>query len=114
MTIPVCVGVEWINTFHSGACNQNNLSYRDDHAEGFYNHMDSHGHLKIFHWGNDNAWETDLRHPTSAATRCTGARTSTSTTSPTTAATGATRTSRSRRRTPTAWPPRTRGSSARG
>ena len=63
MTIPVCVGVEWINTFHSGACNQNNLSYRDDHAEGFYNEMHSHGHLKIFDWGNDNAWETDIRHP---------------------------------------------------
>jgi len=39
MTLPVCVGVEWINTFHPGACSQNNLDYRDDHAEGFYNHM---------------------------------------------------------------------------
>ena len=63
MTVPVCVGVEWINTFHPGACNQNNLSYRDDHAEGFYDHMGSHGHFRIFHWGNDNAWETDIRHP---------------------------------------------------
>jgi hypothetical protein len=62
MTVPVCVGVEWINTFHAGACNQNNLDYRDDHAEGFYDHMGSHGHFKIFHWGNDNAWETDIRH----------------------------------------------------
>jgi hypothetical protein len=63
MTIPVCVGVEWIDTFHAGPCNQNNLSYRDDHAEGFYNHMGSHGHLRIFDWGQDNAWETDFRHP---------------------------------------------------
>jgi hypothetical protein len=63
MTVPVCVGVEWINTFHAGACHQNNLDYRDDHAEGFYDHMGSHGHFKIFHWGNDNAWETDIRHP---------------------------------------------------
>ena len=63
MTVPVCVGVEWINSFHPGPCNQNNLDYRDDHAEGFYNHMGSHGHFKIFHWGNDNAWETDIRHP---------------------------------------------------
>jgi hypothetical protein len=63
MTVPVCVGVEWINNFHPGPCNQNNLSYRDDHAEGFYDHMGSHGHFRIFHWGDDNAWETDIRHP---------------------------------------------------
>lgn len=63
MPIPVCVGVEWINTFHSGPCHQNNLSYRDDHAEGFYNRMGAHGHFKIFDWGNDNAWETDFRDP---------------------------------------------------
>jgi len=63
MTVRVCVGVEWINTFHPGACNQNNLDYRDDHAEGFYSHMGSRGHYQIFHWGNDNAWESDFRDP---------------------------------------------------
>jgi len=63
MTAPVRVGVEWINTFHPGPCNQNNLSYRDDHAEGFASHMAAHGHPTIFDWGNDNAWETDFRDP---------------------------------------------------
>lgn len=62
MTI-VCTGVEWINHFHAGACNQNNLSHRADHAQGFQNSMTSHGHLPIFDWGDDNAWETDFRHP---------------------------------------------------
>lgn len=59
----VRVGAEWINTFHSGPCAQDNLSYRDDHAVGFYNEMKSHGHTGVFCWGEDNAWETDFRHP---------------------------------------------------
>jgi hypothetical protein len=63
MTAQVRVGVEWINTFHPGPGQQNNLSYRDDHAEGFYNAMGNRGHVKVFDWGNDNAWETDFRHP---------------------------------------------------
>ncbi len=58
----VRVGVEWVNTYNS-PCNQNNLSYRDDHAVGFYNSMGGYGHYKIFNWGNSNAWETDFRHP---------------------------------------------------
>lgn len=63
MTVPVRVGVEWINNFHAGACQQNNLDYRDDHADGFYQHMKAKGHVGVFDWGNDNAWETDIRHP---------------------------------------------------
>lgn len=59
----VRVGAEWINTWHNDACKQNNLSYRDDRAVGFYNAMGNKGHDKIFCWGNDNAWETDFRHP---------------------------------------------------
>jgi hypothetical protein len=64
MTLTVRVGVEWINYFHA-PCNQNNLDYRDDRAEGFYNSMGNHGHTKVFDWGNDNAWETDFRDPSS-------------------------------------------------
>jgi len=64
MTLQVRVGGEWINTFPaSGACHQNNLSYRDDHAVGFYNEMGNHGHVKVFCFGEGNAWETDWRHP---------------------------------------------------
>jgi hypothetical protein len=55
--------VEWINNFHPGACNQTDLSYCNAQAEGFYNTMGDHGHTKVFDWGNDNAWETDFRHP---------------------------------------------------
>jgi hypothetical protein len=55
--------LEWINKFHEGNCKQNNLEYCDDQAVGFLNSMGSHGHDKIFNWGDDNAWETDLRHP---------------------------------------------------
>ncbi len=62
MTLPVRVGAEWVNAFHS-PCVQNNLDYRDDHAIGFCDHMRSHGHTVVFDWGNDNAWETDFRHP---------------------------------------------------
>jgi Family of unknown function (DUF6345) len=58
----VRVGVEWVDTFHTTPCHQNNLSYCDDQAEGFFNSMKSHGHTGVFDWGNDNAWETDLRH----------------------------------------------------
>ncbi len=63
ITVQVSVGVEWINDFHPGACNQNNLSYCNAQAEGFYNSMGSHGHVRVFDWGDDNAWETDFRHP---------------------------------------------------
>lgn len=59
----VRVGAEWINTWHQDACQQNNLSYRDDHAVGFCNAMVAKGHKQVFCWGNDNAWETDFRHP---------------------------------------------------
>ena len=61
--VQVRVGVEWINNFHKDKCQQNDLSYCDDQVEGFYNHMGDHGHVKVFDWGNDNAWETDFRHP---------------------------------------------------
>lgn len=64
MPLQVRVGAEWINTWHPTYCTQNNLSYRDDHAVGFYNHMGAHGHVRVFCWGNDDAWETDWRHPT--------------------------------------------------
>lgn len=59
----VSVGVEWINKFHDDACSQNQLEYMDTHAAGFQNAMVSHGHVKVFDWGDDNAWETDFRHP---------------------------------------------------
>jgi len=61
MTI-VRTGVEWINTF-SGPCKQNNLSNRANDAEGFQNAMASHGHTRVFDWGDGNAWETDFRAP---------------------------------------------------
>jgi hypothetical protein len=63
LAVKVRVGVEWVEKFHQNACNQNDLSYTHSQAEGFYNHMGSHGHTKVFDWGNDNAWETDFRHP---------------------------------------------------
>jgi hypothetical protein len=59
----VSVGVEWINDFHSDACNQNQLVYMNTHAEGFQQAMVSHGHSAAFDWGDDNAWETDFRNP---------------------------------------------------
>ena len=62
--VHVRVGVEWVNDFHNDSCEQNDLSYCDDQVVGFYNHMGNHGHVKVFNWGNDNAWETDFRHPT--------------------------------------------------
>lgn len=63
ITVRVRVGVEWINNFHKEGCSQANLSYCDDQAHGFISSMGSHGHTKVFEWGNDNAWETDFRHP---------------------------------------------------
>lgn len=61
MTI-VTTGVEWINTF-SGPCKQNNLGNRANDAEGFQNAMTAQGHVKVFDWGDNNAWETDFRSP---------------------------------------------------
>lgn len=52
------VGVEWVNEFHGS---QGNLSSRDDNACGFYNEMVANGHIGVFNWGDDNAWETDFR-----------------------------------------------------
>lgn len=63
--VQVRVGVEWINNFHSDKCHQTDLSYCEDQVVGFYDHMGSHGQIKVFNWGNDNAWETDFRHPDS-------------------------------------------------
>jgi uncharacterized protein DUF6345 len=63
INVRVRVGVEWINNFHDDSCNQNDLDYCDDQSVGFYDTMGSHGHFKIFNWGDDNAWETDLKHP---------------------------------------------------
>jgi hypothetical protein len=61
----VCTGVEWINNFHHDGtgCSQANLSYRAQHAQGFQNSMTAHGHIPVYDWGDDNAWETDFRHP---------------------------------------------------
>ncbi|MGZ4411763.1 MAG: DUF6345 domain-containing protein [Gaiellaceae bacterium] len=61
----VRVGVEWVDHFPpSGSpCHQNNLDYCDDRAHGFIAAMGGHGHPGIFEWGDDNAWETDFRHP---------------------------------------------------
>ncbi len=52
--INISVGVEWINTFHSDACAQNQLVYMNTHAEGFLNSMVAKGHTWGFDWGNDN------------------------------------------------------------
>ena len=57
------VGVEWINDFHDNDCKQCDLSYCDDQVNGFYNHMGKHGHVKVFNFGNESAWESDFRHP---------------------------------------------------
>lgn len=62
-TLKVSVGVEWAQRFHPGACNQTDLSWTADQAQGFYNHMGANGHTQIFNWGDDNAWETDFTHP---------------------------------------------------
>jgi len=61
INLRIRVGVEWVNKFHHGPCYQNDLDYCDDQAVGFLNEMGSHGHAKVFNWGNDNAWETDFR-----------------------------------------------------
>jgi hypothetical protein len=58
----VRTGVEWINTF-SGPCKQVNLGNRANDAEGFQDAMASAGHTSVFDWGDNNAWETDFRHP---------------------------------------------------
>jgi Family of unknown function (DUF6345) len=63
VNLQVRVGVEWIDTFHNDGCKQSNLSYCDDQAEGFYNTMGGHGHVRVFDWGQDNAWETDFTAP---------------------------------------------------
>jgi hypothetical protein len=63
INVRVRVGVEWVNDFHDNACQQNDLSYCDDQVVGFLDTMGDHGHVKVFNWGNDNAWETDFRHP---------------------------------------------------
>jgi Family of unknown function (DUF6345) len=60
--VRVRTGIEWVNRFHATGCNQANLDYCDDQAKGFYDEMGSHGHTKVFDWGDDNAWETDFRH----------------------------------------------------
>jgi hypothetical protein len=61
MVLKARVGVEWINDFHDDRCVQDDLSYCDDQAVGFYNKMGDRGHERVFNWGNDNAWETDFR-----------------------------------------------------
>jgi hypothetical protein len=40
------------------------LSYCDDRAHGFISAMGARGHTSVFEWGDNNAWETDFRHPT--------------------------------------------------
>jgi Family of unknown function (DUF6345) len=63
ISVKVTVGVEWVDTFHKDACQQHDLSYPDNQANGFYDHMGQHGHTQVFDWGNDNAWEQDFRSP---------------------------------------------------
>jgi hypothetical protein len=63
INVKVSVGVEWVDSFHDNACSQHDLSYCDDQVNGFYGHMGDHGHIQVFDWGNDNAWETDFRAP---------------------------------------------------
>ena len=62
MSLTARVGVEWVDNFHPGPCQQNNLSYCGNQAVGFLKAMTNHGHTGVFDWANDNAWETDLRH----------------------------------------------------
>jgi Family of unknown function (DUF6345) len=63
INLNVRVGSEWVDHFHDDGCNQGNRDYNDDHADGFYAHMGNHGHTRVFEWGEDNAWESDFRHP---------------------------------------------------
>lgn len=63
INLRVRVGVEWVNDFPSGTCQQADLSYCDDQLVGFYNMMGIFGHTKVFNWGNNMAWETDFRDP---------------------------------------------------
>ena len=65
MANAVRVGVEWTNLFHQDdpLCNNANLHYSADAAEGFLLAMRSRGHDDIFDWGNDNAWSSDFDHP---------------------------------------------------
>jgi hypothetical protein len=92
INVKVRTGVEWVNKFHAGGCNQANLDYCDDQAEGFYNEMGNHGHTKVFDWGDDNAWETDFRQRVSVVVGIpqTGRTMFISASSMTTAATGET------------------------
>ena len=70
------VGAEWVNYHANSSCKQVILDYRDDHAKLFCAMMKIAGHKavtndsdsinnpdKVFCWGNDNAWESDFRHP---------------------------------------------------
>lgn len=63
INLTVRVGSEWVDHFHDDGCNQGNRDYNDEHADGFYSRMGNHGHTCVFEWSEDNAWETDFRHP---------------------------------------------------
>ena len=62
MTI-VTTGVEWIDTMSSPCIPGVNLSSRQGNAEGFQGAMAAQGHISVFDWGDQNAWETDFRSP---------------------------------------------------
>lgn len=57
-------GIEWIDTFPPGPCNQADLgSNNSDDPEDFQNALAAAGHTSVFNWGDTNAWETDFRNP---------------------------------------------------
>jgi hypothetical protein len=60
ISVKVRTGVEWVNKFHSEAVARRTWTIATTRRKGFYNEMGDHGHPKVFNWGDDNAWETDL------------------------------------------------------
>lgn len=51
------IGIEWVNQYHGTAPD---LTFCDDDAVGFYNHLGSTGFTRRFNFGDDLAWESDF------------------------------------------------------
>jgi hypothetical protein len=48
------IGVEWVENYHGRA---DDLKNSKENTEGFYNKLSG---VKVFNWGNDNAWDADF------------------------------------------------------
>jgi hypothetical protein len=58
------VGVEWIENFSDQACTiENQVDYVGEMSRDFYNVMGDHGNIKVFCWGEGDAWATDFIFP---------------------------------------------------